>query len=784
MAIENAKTLNVRIRNKYDSYENWASSSLVLEAGEIAIAYTTVNVDIGNGKIEQHPELLMKVGDGSKTFANLPWLSAKAADVAAWAKAANKPVYEAREITGIGDYIATYVDETLGISVDTDTQYQIVKVDDYNYKLQSKGKGDEAWADVANSAIVIPNDTAAIEALQALVGDKKVATQISEAIANLDLANTYEAKGEAAKVQTALDTYKTSNDAAVQKNATDIAGEISRAKAAEEANANAITAIKDGTTIDSFADVETALAGKEASGAAAQALTDAKAYADGLAGNYDEKGAAATAESNAKAYADGLAVNYDKAGDAAQALTDAKAYTDAEITEWVGGTKVSEQIENAITGANLGQYETKTDATAKLTEAKTYADGLNTAMDTRVKAVEGKAHEHTNKDLLDTYTQSEVDLADAVAKKHEHANAAELAKIADGDVAKWNAAEQNAKDYADGLDGAMDTRVQALEAKFGDGEGNVEAQIAAAVAAEKEAREAADKVLQDQIGVASAEGVEATGLNKRLEELEDLVGDKKVSEAIAAEATAREEADTALGNRVKAIEDTYATDSDVADLQTQINTIMNNPDTEGVINSINEFTQYIADHGEIADGFRADIDQNKEDIAANAKAIEDHEALAAETYATKDELAAEKLALQGEIDADVKVVADRVTTLENDLNTETTGLKARMTAAESDINALETKVGDETVAAQIEAAIEALKIGDYAKAADLTTAIARIAQNETDIAALEGRMDTAEEEIAKKANDADLAAIAKTGSTDDLIQGEMTIVFDCGSSAV
>lgn len=36
-------------------------------------------------------------------------------------------------------------------------------------------------------------------------------------------------------------------------------------------------------------------------------------------------------------------------------------------------------------------------------------------------------------------------------KAHEHANKAELDKIADGDVAKWNAAEQNAKDYADGL---------------------------------------------------------------------------------------------------------------------------------------------------------------------------------------------------------------------------------------------------------------------------------------------------------------------------------------------
>lgn len=57
--------------------------------------------------------------------------------------------------------------------------------------------------------------------------------------------------------------------------------------------------------------------------------------------------------------------------------------------------------------------------------AKDYADGLNTAMDTRVKDVEGKAHEHANKDVIDGVT----------AEK----------------VAAWDAAEQNAKDYADGL---------------------------------------------------------------------------------------------------------------------------------------------------------------------------------------------------------------------------------------------------------------------------------------------------------------------------------------------
>lgn len=51
----------------------------------------------------------------------------------------------------------------------------------------------------------------------------------------------------------------------------------------------------------------------------------------------------------------------------------------------------------------------------------------------------------------------------------------------------------------------------------------------------------------------------------------------------------------------------FATTADISGLQTQINTIVNNPDTEGVINSINEFTEYITNHGEIAEGFRTDI---------------------------------------------------------------------------------------------------------------------------------------------------------------------------------
>lgn len=112
------------------------------------------------------------------------------------------------------------------------------------------------------------------------------------------------------------------------------------------------------------------------------------------------------------------------------------------ILDGIGDTESGEKatvvayVTDAIAALNIGDYATA----AQLT-----------ALAGRVTTLEGATHTHANKALLDTYTQTEANLADAVAKKHVHTNATELNKIADGDKAKWDAMEQNAKDYADGL---------------------------------------------------------------------------------------------------------------------------------------------------------------------------------------------------------------------------------------------------------------------------------------------------------------------------------------------
>lgn len=96
--------------------------------------------------------------------------------------------------------------------------------------------------------------------------------------------------------------------------------EVARADAAYDAKGAADTAKSDAIT--------------EAGKLATAAETAAKAYADGLAVNYDAAGSAASAESKAKAYADSLASNYATAEQGAKAdaaAPQATTYTKAEV---------------------------------------------------------------------------------------------------------------------------------------------------------------------------------------------------------------------------------------------------------------------------------------------------------------------------------------------------------------------------------------------------------------------------------------------------------------------
>lgn len=313
----NEKVLNTRLKLKIDTIEKWTTNNPVLLKGEIALAEVSTQQE---GIANYVPSIMAKVGDGVHTFSELSWLYSRASDVASWAKAATKPTYAASEIQGLSDYISEEIQ-------DTDTQYQIVKVDDYNYKLQSKTLNG-AWTDVAGSTIVIPDDTAAIEALQTLVGNTAVATQIANAITALNLANTYEAKGAAATVKT--EVIGTDADTAASDTIKGAKKYADSLDAAMDTRVDALeAAIGEGGSVGTQIDAkinaldvtDTAVDGKyvssvsEVDGKIKVTRENLPDYSE----TYDAKGAAAQALADAKTYADGLNTAMDTRMDAAEA---------------------------------------------------------------------------------------------------------------------------------------------------------------------------------------------------------------------------------------------------------------------------------------------------------------------------------------------------------------------------------------------------------------------------------------------------------------------------------
>lgn len=183
------------------------------------------------------------------------------------------------------------------------------------------------------------------------------------------------------------------------------------------------------------------------------------------------------AEQNAKDYADGLADNYAEAE---------HTHTKDEITDFAHTHVASEitDLDDTIKGYD---YATKTelgDVDAKFTNYKTAADqkAIDDEQDRRLGVIEGdylKAADIANFETKDNVKKVADDLA-AYVEFNDAALAAETKARTDADA-------------------GFETRIAALEGNFGDGEGTVESQIAAAVAAEAEIARAAEKANADDI---------------------------------------------------------------------------------------------------------------------------------------------------------------------------------------------------------------------------------------------------------------------------------------------
>lgn len=504
MAIE--KILNTRILNKIDTLENWNASTLPIKKGEICIA--TVAASAGTGLTE--PVVMIKIGeDGVKTFKDLPWnFYSKASDVLTACKS------ESALTEFVNNVIA-------GAGIAT----------------------DEAMTALAGRVTTTEGE---IDALQGLVGDTAVATQIANAIAALKLSETYDAKGSAAAVQTALDSYKASNDAV-------------------------IAGIKTGNVINDFASVETELGKKQVAGDYAT-----KAEAQGYADAKDTAIAAAKkAGDDAQADVDALEAKVGTVPDGktvVQMISDAQTaatYNDTAIKAdiktnaddidaleaLVGGTAVSTQISTAVTAAKteLKGADTDTAASATIAGAKKYADSLDAAMDARVDALEAAVGEGGSVGAqIDAKIQA-LDVEDAeVAGQYVSAVSETDGKItvtrkalpdySETYDAKGAAAQAltDAKGYADGLNTAMDTRMGAAEGKLttligADADKSVRTIANEELAAQlipEGAKESLD-TLQEIAAWIQAHPGDASAMNAAIEALQAKVGDSSVTSQIS-----------------------------------------------------------------------------------------------------------------------------------------------------------------------------------------------------------------------------------------------------------
>lgn len=114
-----------------------------------------------------------------------------------------------------------------------------------------------------------------------------------------------------------------------------------------------------------------------------------------------------------------------------------------------GEGNVTSQIETAkLAAIEAAASDATTKADKALADAKTYTNAEVEKDRARLETLEETDHTHANKSLLDTYDQTNIDIKDAVTKKHTHDNAEVLNGIDAGKVATWDKVTAKAEQTA------------------------------------------------------------------------------------------------------------------------------------------------------------------------------------------------------------------------------------------------------------------------------------------------------------------------------------------------
>lgn len=336
-----------------------------------------------------------------------------------------------------------------------------VEAKDYATKTEAQGYANAKDSAISAAKAAADAAQADVDALEIKVGTVPENKTVVQMIAEAQAAATYDDTALKGRVSNIEKDYLKAADKAELSNS--ISGIDTAYKAADTALSNRVKAIEDdylkgadktelaNSIADVKSDVDTFLASANIGGEAIDTLKEIQDYisSDGTAAAEMTKkigalettvGKAADGENEATGLVKSVADNASAIAAERSRAEGVEANLAQADTDNLAAAK--KYADDAITGLKIGDYAKKS-----ALDAHTGDTTVHITADERSKwnAAEGKAHTHSNKALLDTYTQTEENLADAVAKKHSHANAAELDKIKDGDIAKWNAAQANAE---------------------------------------------------------------------------------------------------------------------------------------------------------------------------------------------------------------------------------------------------------------------------------------------------------------------------------------------------
>lgn len=405
-------TLNVRINHKYDTYARWMQSTIVLGKGEIAVCEIPSGQEFTEPDGSTHltpPAIGVKIGDGDKTFAQLPWIQSTAGDVYAWAKAADKPEYKAEEIKEL----ETFINNTVQ---DTNTQYQFAFAGD-TLTIKSKEKTDADFSDYATLTINLSGKVDKVAGvsgnLVAFAADGAIADsgeKIGDFLKSADAASTYATITDLDAVEETVADHGERLGAAEGKLTTLIGSDADKSvrTIANEELAKQLIADGAAESLDTLQEIAQwiqdhpgdAAEMNEKIAALEGTLGDettglVKDVADNAAAIDTLEGASHTHEN--KAVLDGITAEKVAAWDAAGG--DAKTYVDEAIAV---ETQAREAADTAFDG-RLTTVEGLVGKTAEEGLQKKVADA-----ETAIDALEDKAHEHANKDVLDGVTADKV----------------------------------------------------------------------------------------------------------------------------------------------------------------------------------------------------------------------------------------------------------------------------------------------------------------------------------------------------------------------------------------